>query len=171
MLAVHKWNAVYFGQFKSCHEPIFHACLSLLQPGAQPWNPATKCKINGQSKQCIHNLSALTVLTWPAKATVHAELPAHIATMFNQLANADSSNGQHLALQITKWCAGACCSSLPWKYLSHSSYKNELWLYTYGIIHLHIWRAVQFRAHSHASADHCQNSLQAGSCIIFFLVV
>lgn len=62
---------------------------------------------------------------------------------------------------------GACYSGLPWKCLSQSLYKDELWLYTSGVIHLHLWRAVQFRARSHASADPCQNSLQAGSCIIF----
>lgn len=45
---------------------------------------------------------------------------------------------------------------------------DELRLNTSGIIHLRRRRAVQFGARGHASADPCQNSLQEGSCIIFF---
>lgn len=77
MLAVHKWNAVVSGQFKSFHEPIFLPCLS--RHGAQPWNPTTECKINGQSKQHIHNFNPLTVPTrHPPDGYMPGPLPARL---------------------------------------------------------------------------------------------
>lgn len=77
MLAVHKWNAVVSGQFKGFHEPIFLPCLS--RHGAQPWNPATECKINGQSKQHIHNFNPLTVPTrHPPDGYMPGPLPARL---------------------------------------------------------------------------------------------
>lgn len=44
---------------------VFH----FTQPGVQPWNPTTKCKITGQSKLHIPNLNALTVLTRHSQAS------------------------------------------------------------------------------------------------------
>lgn len=93
------------------------------QPGAQPWNLATKCKINGQSKQHIHNFNALTALTRHSQAIVHTELSAHTAPMFPQLVNADSNKENlwlyslgtdHEIQRSLIQSDGVCCSGLPW---------------------------------------------------------
>lgn len=166
MLAVHKWNAVVSGQFKSFHEPIFLPCLS--RHGARPWNPATECRINGQSKQHIRNFNPLTVPTRsPPDGYMPGPLPArlprsHSLLMRNPTRRRTFGCTDHeVRRSLIQFEEGLAARPFWLR-------GDELRLNTSGIIHLRPWRAVQFGARSHASADPCQNSLQAGSCIIFF---
>lgn len=130
----------------------------------------------GQSKLHIRNLNALTILTRHSQALAPYMLPTLFPHSYSLLMQIPTRRtiGFILLVQIMKKVSSFCLMELaalasPLRYcLGQCLCKDELRLYTSGIIQLHLWRAVQFRAHSHVSADPCQNSLQAGSCIIFF---
>lgn len=141
MLAVHKWNRVYFGQLKSFHEAIFLACLYFTLHSLEPshkihlQNVKLLVSQNGTSSISVHwwFLHDITILI------AHAELSAHTAPTFLQLVNADPNEESYsLSADYEIGCKlirfdGACCFGL-WSEILPRSVSVQIWT-----LALYIW--------------------------------